>query len=532
MDRRYRWYRWIAAVGLQTVRAVRRIRKRLAPAFQKIAGCVAFLYRKSFGRWAEGYRERRSELCKYKEMHGKQAARCVSELRRGMVCSVMNVAAPMIAIGLLFGTIQFWNQMDYGLSAQQDGEVLGVLKDETVIEEASELMYSKVSYDAVSQVELPVVPELRLQPSVNTAYAGADGICETLLAQSDEIVAAAGLYINGALLGAVPDAAPLSAFLTELLDAEKAAYGGEDACFSETVEIVEGLFAADSVRDFETLEALLAGPVQKEQRYRAKKGDTVESVARDYAVPVLFLSDDNGGLSGALRAGTALTVCERESLLHVLVLKTETYEQEISYGTVTTEDDTRYCDESIVTSEGIPGTEQRTDRVFYQSGQEVSRENVEQAILTEPVDEQVTVGTMVRPTGDEPGVASGIFSWPTPTLWTVTSEYGARWGTIHRGLDISGSGAMGEPIVASDAGVVSWVAFDDYGYGYHVEIDHGNGYITRYAHASDIVVSQGEKVAKGDVIAYVGSTGDSTGAHLHFEIIEYGIQVDPRYCLE
>ena len=69
-------------------------------------------------------------------------------------------------------------------------------------------------------------------------------------------------------------------------------------------------------------------------------------------------------------------------------------------------------------------------------------------------------------------------------------------GNGSSGMDISGGGATGQPIVASDAGVVSFVAYHDYGYGYHVEIDHGNGFVTRYAHASDIAVTQGQKVAK------------------------------------
>ena len=65
-----------------------------------------------------------------------------------------------------------------------------------------------------------------------------------------------------------------------------------------------------------------------------------------------------------------------------------------------------------------------------------------------------------------------------------------------------------------------------------MEVDHGNGFVTRYAHASDIVVTQGQKVAKGELLAYVGNTGDSQGAHLHFEIIDNGTQMDPRLYLE
>ena len=123
-------------------------------------------------------------------------------------------------------------------------------------------------------------------------------------------------------------------------------------------------------------------------------------------------------------------------------------------------------------------------------------------------------------------VAPATFSWPAPTLWTLTSYWGDGRG--HKGLDISGSGAWGEPIVASDAGYVCDVSYGwSGGYGNYVDIDHGNGYVTRYAHCSDLCVEIGEPVAKGEIIAYVGSTGDSSGPHLHFEVIRWGEKRDP-----
>lgn len=532
MDRRYAWYRWISALGLQSVRILKRIGRRVRPFALLLKAFGIWLYRKTVGSWMAEYRRRVAAIKKYRKQRGKEADRCVKALRRSMACSVLNVAVPIVAVAALLWTVRFWNQMEYGLFAECAGEPVGVLEDETVFEDASAMLYGQMTYDTVSEVEVQAAPAFRLLASTDTAYAGADRVSEALLEQTEGIQRGAGLYIDGVLVGAVSETETLSSFLAEILAVEKEACNAEEAYFLENVEIVTGLFAECDILTMEDLQALLAGTAQTAETYRAKQGDTLEKIAQRQAVPALLLSAENGGLRGTLEAETTVRVGAEDPLLHVVVVKTETYEQEFPYGTVTTEDASLYSDEKIVTQEGENGTERRKDRVSYLGGEEIARESLERVVLEEAVDEQVTVGTLVRPTGEEPGVASGIFSWPTPTLWTVTSEYGARWGTVHQGMDISGGGATGQPIVASDAGVVSFVAYHDYGYGYHVEIDHGNGFVTRYAHASDIAVTQGQKVAKGDVIAYVGSTGDSTGPHLHFEIIASGVQVDPRLYLE
>ena len=122
---------------------------------------------------------------------------------------------------------------------------------------------------------------------------------------------------------------------------------------------------------------------------------------------------------------------------------------------------------------------------------------------------------------------------------TITSYFGRRWGTLHQGLDISGYNAMGKPIVAADGGKVfavnstgTWGTGIFAGYGYAVIIDHGNGVKTLYAHCSKIAVRAGQKVTKGQTIAYIGSTGYSTGAHLHFEVRVNNRRVDPLPYLQ
>ena len=126
---------------------------------------------------------------------------------------------------------------------------------------------------------------------------------------------------------------------------------------------------------------------------------------------------------------------------------------------------------------------------------------------------------------------AGSFGWPTPSCTYITSKFGPRYHPVtgayqstHAGLDIGA--AAGAEITASAAGTVSCAGVKG-GYGNCVMIDHGGGYYTLYGHMSSIAVSYGQSVAQGDVIGYVGSTGVTTGPHLHFEIRINGACTDP-----
>lgn len=129
------------------------------------------------------------------------------------------------------------------------------------------------------------------------------------------------------------------------------------------------------------------------------------------------------------------------------------------------------------------------------------------------------------------GYATGTWGWPCPSCYYITSRVGNRYHPIskvwkyHSGLDIGAQ--YGAAIVAADGGTVSWCG-EKGGYGECVMIDHGNGYYTLYGHMSGYAVSYGQVVSKGDTIGYVGSTGYSTGPHLHFEIREGGVCIDPE----
>lgn len=125
------------------------------------------------------------------------------------------------------------------------------------------------------------------------------------------------------------------------------------------------------------------------------------------------------------------------------------------------------------------------------------------------------------------------WAWPVGNAsYYITSYFGYReslfgLGNDHGALDISGSGFYGTPIYAARAGTVIVSEYNEYGYGYYVMIDHGDGFVTLYGHNSQLVVSAGETVSKGQLISYAGSTGYSTGPHLHYEVRYNGEKVDP-----
>lgn len=147
-------------------------------------------------------------------------------------------------------------------------------------------------------------------------------------------------------------------------------------------------------------------------------------------------------------------------------------------------------------------------------------------------------GTTNTSTGS--GDFNGSLTWPVPGHYVISSGYEYRWGSFHQGIDISDGNTMGAAIVAADSGTVSYVATGcthnygkdgscgcNGGYGNYVLIDHGNGVSTWYAHCSEIYVSPGQSVSRSETIGTAGSTGWSTGAHLHFEVRINGTAVNP-----
>lgn len=216
---------------------------------------------------------------------------------------------------------------------------------------------------------------------------------------------------------------------------------------------------------------------------------------------------------------------EAQYMLSVLLETDWMYEEEIPYDTEIIYDDSQPEGYEEILREGQNGVTQYKLRLSYIDGEQTDYTVTSEEVLSEPVAEQILVGTGA-PAAEESVSASG-FIWPLPHTHNITSLMGERWGRMHNGIDIAGGDDYGQPFVAADGGTVVWAGNDGGGYGNYVMIDHGNGYMTVYGHASELACSTGDYVSQGDVIGYVGSTGNSTGPHLHFEIRLDGDYQDP-----
>lgn len=143
-------------------------------------------------------------------------------------------------------------------------------------------------------------------------------------------------------------------------------------------------------------------------------------------------------------------------------------------------------------------------------------------------EEQAAAEEAARIAAEE--AAEAAKPWTAPSDAPITSYYGMRNGSMHGGTDFGDD--QGDEIWSVGAGTVTYVGFEAGGYGNVVFVDHGNGVETRYAHASEVLVNVGDEVAKGETIILAGTTGNSTGPHLHFEVLVRGEKVDSLAWLE
>ena len=177
------------------------------------------------------------------------------------------------------------------------------------------------------------------------------------------------------------------------------------------------------------------------------------------------------------------------------------------------------CLGEIVKKDGKFGSKEVKKKNVYVDGSLVRTEVLDECVINKPVDNIVYKGIQ------NPVVSETAFlNYPSADKM-ITSPYGTRWGNEHHsGIDLSGR--TGEPIVASFEGVVKYAGWLG-GYGNVVILTHGSGVETLYAHASRLTCSTGQRVSKGDKIAEVGSTGRSTGPHIHFELRNNGKAINP-----
>ena len=313
--------------------------------------------------------------------------------------------------------------------------------------------------------------------------------------------------------------------LQEEKDFEDFDLGIHEMGFSEEVEIVESYLPTSQL----TLLSEAVEQVTKEQEvpseYEVVKGDTLSAIEAKVNIPMDdIVAMNNLEDVNSIREGQKLIITVPEPELSVTRVEEQYYDEIYEADVIYIDNDSWYTYETKVHRQPSAGRRKVVVKVTYVNNKEVSREILKEEIVQEAVAKIVERGTKIPPTYIRP--ISGGYK---------TSSFGKRntgikgASTNHKGVDWATP--TGTPVYASCGGTVAKAGWGS-GYGYVVYINHEDGRQTRYAHLSKVLVKAGQTVKQGERIALSGSTGVSSGPHLHFEMLINNKQVNPENYLK
>lgn len=355
----------------------------------------------------------------------------------------------------------------FGFEVNYGGSVIATVASESVYENAKQIAVRTVNSAGVERALK--TPEFSLVLTLQDKLEQPDDVAVSILENTGKIVMASELFVNGQSI-IKADSVELNTLLQERLNAYHVAGADNRSSFIDNIEVIEGYY------------------LNSDLEYASAAADVI-----------------NG--------------------LGVKTVSTLTSDKVIPFTTRQVKTSSQVLGWTKVTTAGQNGLKRTTEKTETVNGQVVATEILADQIIAEPVQQVITVGTAiayVKPSTNA-GVSSAGFICPLPSgKFVVSSYYGD--GRNHKGIDLAAN--RGTAIFAVADGVVTLAGYSG-NYGYCVLIDHGNGIQTRYAHASALCVKKGQTVSQGDMVAAVGSTGQSTGNHLHFEVIINGVRVNP-----
>lgn len=323
------------------------------------------------------------------------------------------------------------------------------------------------------------------------------------------------LMVDGEVIGVLRSKGEVD----DLLNQVKAPYAGEEdnkpesISFLEDVQVITTAVDFSEVKDASAVALEIAKGRETVQEYTIVEGDTLWSISNTYSMDIETLTELNSDILDLdkLKLGQKLRLSYPQIVLNVATVEVVKYEEAIDFETETRKDDSMYKNQTKVIQDGKSGLKKMEARVNKVNGLEKNREILSEVVIEEPITKIVAQGTKVVAAMASRG--GGALLWPTKGH--ISSNFGSRWGKSHDGLDIANS--TGTAVYAAESGkVIS--SGNSSGYGNLIKVDHGGGLVTYYAHLKTRLASSGQKVERGQLIGYMGSTGRSTGPHLHFEV--------------
>lgn len=429
--------------------------------------------------------EKNKDVCLNENNNNKKRSRIYAYL--------MNCAAPMLTVIFVALSVCWTIEIQYGDKEEFDKnpEAAAVLAPNGIL----------------PQMDVHVEPALP-NPEI---------IEESIVNSGAELVEACGVYVNNEFVGAIVNADPVESELELVLDDYKSDENVIQADYAVEAELKQGVYRSAALVSEDTMTDYLTGEKEVVKEYKADSGDTPEKLADDFGMTVEEVKELNPEIE-KIEKGEPVKVKEKVSVMPV------------KYTCAVTEEEPLDCQVTLAQDDDTTekGKRIKEYEVTYIDGTEIMRrlkrtETVlELDVKDEDSNEADELQTESIPESDDVMRLTETFIWPVNGGYVSDPFMSDR---NHKGMDIAAD--YGTDIYASGNGTVVESGWNDGGYGYSIVIDHGNGYKTRYAHASELFVEEGKKVSTGDVIATVGSTGDSTGNHCHFEVIYEGSFLNP-----
>lgn len=484
------------------------------------------------------------------------------ETKRRLAVTAVNYGLPIASVCALAAVISAETSVDYAVAVEYKGQELGLVAADSIMEEAKQEVQSKITYydvdenvyqsasiavkavsaqdEVISREELAQKLEEQL-PELATAVTTAEQeekkavSIEPTKTMEDNSgkVRAYSVTVDGEFIGAVEDYSRLEAYFEDL----KSEYADEDVVdveFNKDIEYdTENFVKPEDVRSSDYYINIFNSIVSEPVYYEVQLGDNPWNIARDNDMTLDELKQCVATSDGEIvpditkkcNVGTIIQLSQEVKYLQPEIVKEETFQVGYHLPEVQIKDDTMFIGMERVDTEGTSGIMEYHVYATYADGVKVSEENIDEPkIIEEATAKVVRVGTIEPSTYVSKGTGgSGDYYWPV-SGGKITSYMGDGRG--HKGIDVGAP--YGTPIYAAEEGkIIETGSGWNGGYGNCIRIQHPDGNVTVYAHQSSLAVSYGEYVVKGQLIGYVGSTGDSSGNHLHFEVRSNGRYLDP-----
>lgn len=429
----------------------------------------------------------------------------------------------LVIIGLGFAGYKINQVRTRGYEVFLGDTSLGYVRDEkvavTMLNDFNKYLTNTYDSEILFEEKLSFEPVNVRDDSLITATA----LNRSIRSEASFLASAYSINIDGVKVGVVKSEEEAQAIFDQI----KAPYISDisenstllEVEILENIEITNSHTSVDELGHKEDLVNYLLTGGEETKIHTVEVGESYWTIAKIYDMPVDDLMLQNPGIDETqLKPGDPVTISLPTSIATVITTEEVKGTENIDYEIIVEKDGSMFEDEKKIKVEGKPGIANVLLHQTKHNGSLVEAKTISEEIVEEPVNQIVIQGTKERPKT----MATGSFA--VPTRGRISSRYGMRWGRMHQGIDFAAP--VGTPIQAADGGVVTKAGY--YGtYGYMVEINHENGYTTRYAHTSKMHVSPGTRVYKGQHIANVGNTGRSTGPHLHFEVLLNGSNRNP-----